>query len=260
MKNRVIAAMVATLAGSMGPTWASESSALEILTLYGEDYEQDVTFMEPALFGVRIGEAFYTVDATPGTNGMPGTVEVSAGEPERPTWYFTLDDHDVLHRLHKGEVNALTMMAKEFSSDITPMDIGVMEGFQPTEDFAGTVIPLSFHFWNRGAPEIINFANEETRLSHGANVGIFYYQPGFRSGWFNILPGQHVNEKEESQTNPFPSMMMMVEGSITALIGGKEMTFQQGEAMIIPAGVSHEFMNKGDKPATGFLLMFGDGA
>jgi mannose-6-phosphate isomerase-like protein (cupin superfamily) len=135
-----------------------------------------------------------------------------------------------------------------------------MEGFEPPEDFGEKLLPLIFHFWTKGNPEIVRTTPEATRFVHGTNLGVLYYQPGFRSAWFDIRPGEHVNEDPGSRSNPFPTMVIMVRGEATARIDGVDTPFREGEAMLIPAGVSHEFLNEGGKPAFGFLFMFGEGA
>ncbi|MEZ5892002.1 MAG: cupin domain-containing protein [Parvularculaceae bacterium] len=180
--------------------------------------------------------------------------------PKAPTFFFTVEDSAFLNRVYAGELNALTAMAKAFSSDAAPMDIDAMEGFQPADDFGDWVIPFTFHFWTRGNPETVAFGPEMTRVTHGANLGVFYYQPGLRSAWFDIRPGQHVNENENSRDNPFPSMVIMIRGEATAIIGGEISTLKEGTMMFIPAGVSHEFINEGTESAFGFLFMFGEGA
>jgi mannose-6-phosphate isomerase-like protein (cupin superfamily) len=235
-------------------------SDLDILKSYAANFERDPSLTEATTFGVEIGDKFYTVDATPAANTTPAQVSVKAGAPKTPTFYFKVESSDYLNKVYRGEVNALTSMAKAFSSDYAPMDIDAMEGFTPAEDFGATVVPFTFHFWTKGLPEIVPFAPEMTRETHGANAGVFYYQPGLRSAWFDIRPGQHVNEDEKSRDNPFPSMLILTRGEVTAIIGGVETTFREGSMMFIPAGVSHEFINNGDKPAFGFLFMFGDGA
>jgi len=185
---------------------------------------------------------------------------VKKGKPKFPVFYYTFEDGDALTKLNAGGFNALTLMGKAFSSDVTPMDIEFQDGFHPPENFVAQLLPLTFHFWTKGKPEFIEFGADNTRMVHGTNMGVLYYQPGFRSGWFNILPGQHVNEDENSRTNPFPSMFILISGEVTALIDGEELVFREGNAMLAPAGVSHQFINNGDDPAFGFLFMFGDGA
>lgn len=251
---------LAACACAHAETSASGATDLQILQVFANDYEKDVTFKEPVTFGVEVGGEFYTVDATPATEGASADVSVRAGAPEEPSFYYVVEDSAYLNKVARGDMNALTSMAKAFSSDYAPMDIQVQDGYQPDENFVAKVLPLTFHFWTKGNPELIPFGPNMTRKTHGSNTGVFYYQPGFRSGWFNILPGDHVNEDERSRDNPFPSMIILISGEVTGLIGGNEMTFKAGNAMLIPAGVSHEFINNTDEPAFGFLFMFGEGA
>lgn len=234
---------------------AAADPALSILNAYAADYAQDPTLKEPVSFGVRIGDDFYTVYVAP--NAPAGARK---GAPKSPTFYFKLDSEDYLKKLERGEFAALTLMGKAFESDYAPMDIEVMEGFEPPADFGEKLLPLIFHFWTKGNPEIVRTTPEATRFVHGTNLGVLYYQQGFRSAWFNIRQGEHVNEDPGSRANPFPTMVIMVRGEATARIDGVDTPFREGEAMLIPAGVSHEFLNEGDKPAFGFLFMFGEGA
>lgn len=253
-------AIVMTIQGSAGANdGATKQSDFEILKTYAADFARDPALREAVTFGVRSGDDFYTVDATPAAGNSKARVNVRKGEPSAPAFYYTFDE-GYLKKLHHGDLNILTGMAKAFSTDVTPMDIDVMEGYQPAADFGDTIIPFTFHFWTKGQPEIVPISADKTRFTHGANAGILYYQPGLRSGWFDIQPGHHVNEDEKSRTNPFPSMFIMIEGEVTALVGENRLTFKEGTMMFVPADVSHQFVNEGDKPAFGFLFMFGDGA
>lgn len=253
------AALVAT-AFSAGCATASAGSDLETLESYAADFINDPFLTAPVEFGVRVGDEMYAVSVAPAAEGADARSTVSVGAPSAPSFYYTVEDSAWLAKVESGEINALTSMAKAFQSDPAPMDIEVMDGFQPDENFGAWIVPFTFHFWTRGMPEIVRFGPEMTRETHGANAGVFYYQPGLRSAWFDIRPGQHVNADEASRTNPFPSMMILTEGSVTAIIGGVETTFEPNTMMFIPAGVSHEFINETDAPAFGFLFMFGEGA
>ena len=52
----------------------------------------------------------------------------------------------------------------------------------------------------------------------------------------------------------------MTKGRGTGRVGEKEFEMKAGEAVLIPAKVSHEFWNDNDAPMEFVLLMFGDGA
>jgi mannose-6-phosphate isomerase-like protein (cupin superfamily) len=211
-------------------------------------------------FGIQVDDAWWTVTTHVATSKAHGVADIYAGKPQAPTFYFTLDSA-TLQQLYDRQLNALTAMAKARASDETPMDIEIMDGFEPPEDFLATALSVAFHFWTRETPERIPFGGEYTRSVHGAQASVFYYQPGFRSAFFQVLPGQHANEDAADQVNPFPSLFVVIDGGTAmARIGGVEMQLRGREAIFIPAHVAHEFWNHGDIPAEGVLLMFGDGA
>ena len=234
------------------PASAQDERVGEILERYAADYLNDVTFTADQEFGVQVAGEMWTVSL----DHAHAAYEVRPGDPSAPTFYYTIDAFETLARVDRGEVNAYTNMAKAFSTDVTPMDVELMEG----ANFDPAILGHIFHFWTRGFPEVINWADQDLRHTHGGEAGIFYYQPGFRSGFGQILPGQHVNEDERSRTNPFPSLLIVHSGRMTARINGVDSVFEEGQAMLIPAGVSHEFLNPYDEPAGFFLFMFGEGA
>lgn len=250
----VIAALV--LAASLPAT--AEDTAGDILQRFVDDYGSDPMLVQTT-FGIDVAGDRYHVVATR-TEGGDAEVTLHEGFPESSIWYFTLEDRSVLDRLDQRTLNAGTAMAKAFSTDETPMDIAETEGFEPGEGFLNEILKVTFHFWNRGSPELIPFKEEATRFTHGTDVVIFYYQPGFRSGWFSIKPGHHVNADPASRTNPFPSLMVFTRGEGTAVIGDREVTVRGGEALFVPPGISHQFLNDNEQPLQGVLLMFGEGA
>jgi len=224
----------------------------DILDRFAADYLEDPTFDRDWTFGVLVeGEAWWTVSL----DHEAGTYSVTEGQPAEPTFYYT-SDRASLGKVDRGEMAALTGMAKAFSTDVTPMDIELMDG----AGFDPAILGLTFHFWTRGLPERTNYLTAETRFTHGTNAGIIYYQPGFRSGFFHIEPGHHVNEDPNSRTNPFPSLIVVTQGEARARIGGTDTTVAEGDVILIPAGVSHEFFNDTDEVAIGLLFMFGEGA
>jgi mannose-6-phosphate isomerase-like protein (cupin superfamily) len=223
-----------------------------ILERFAADYLDDPTFQRDWTFGIEVdGSEWWTVSL----DHAAGSYSVTEGQPEEPTFYYTTDRAS-LGKVDRGEMAALTGMAKAFSTDVTPMDIELMEG----APFDPAILGLTFHFWTRGLPERTNYLTAETRFTHGTNAGIIYYQPGFRSGFFHIEPGHHVNENPDSRTNPFPSLVVITQGEAIARIGGSDTTLSEGDVVLIPAGISHEFFNESDDVAIGLLFMFGEGA
>jgi mannose-6-phosphate isomerase-like protein (cupin superfamily) len=240
-----------------------ESSVVDILRTYVDDYARDPSAHGPITFGIRItgeggGEWRVTVHKKDPGDSM-ATALLDEGFPKEPTFFFRTDA-DTLRKIDSGRMNALTAMAAAFSTDETPLDIDMMPGFKPGKDFVSVAIPLTFHFWTRGFPERVPFGTGLTRETHGANAAIMYYQPGLRSAWVQIAHGQHANADPRSQTNPFSSMLIGLSGECKAKIDGKTSDMKAGEMMFIPANITHEFWNPHEKPFEAILLMFGEGA
>lgn len=239
---------------------AENANDLDIIQAYASDFEQDSFLQDAMTFGVKVEGNFYTIDIVPAIEGVPAKTTARAGAPESPTFFFEIDKRETLAKLHRGDVHALTLAGKATGADFAPLDISAMDGFEPPEWFSEKITRLLFHFWTRGTPEVVPFGRQDTRFVHGVHLGAFYYQPGFRSAWFDMRPGEHANEGEEDSSNPFPSMFIVVEGAVKAHVGDAEITLKAGEMAFVPAGEPHEFINESSKNAKGFLMMFGDGA
>lgn len=240
-------------------TAVAEGSVEKILERFAADYRHDPMLTADVTFGVEVDGEMWHVVARAATEAAEAKVDLGAGAPAEPTFYYSLD-RATLGKLDRGELNPGTAMVKAFSTDPSPMEVEEMEGFAQEEGFLETLLRTTFHFWVRGFPEVVPFGPEHTRFTHGADAVVLYYQPGFRSGWFRIEPGQHANEDPRSQTNPFPSLFVVTRGKGTARIGGEEIDLHEGQSLFIPPEVTHEFWNDGDEPWEGVLLMFGDGA
>jgi len=266
MKTRMLArlALLGALILSLAAIAAAEVPVESMLTDWVVDFRSDPVAATPVVFGVRVGDASspdwrVVVSGEQAEDGSWG-VELHSGFPDEPCAFF-ITDAATLARLHSGELASLTAMGKAWSTDFAPLDLDFTDGFAPTDEAVQHLIKLAFHFWTRGTPEIVHFGNlDSTRELHGANATLFYYQEGFRSGWFSIGKGQHVNAEEKSQTNPFPTLVIMTRGQVTAKIGGIERMLSEGETVYIGPGVTHEFWNDADQRGEGILVMFGEGA
>jgi mannose-6-phosphate isomerase-like protein (cupin superfamily) len=248
-----------------GSTQASdERDAGVILESYAADFRQDPAAAQPIIFGIRVtgdgGGEWHVVDTGKKREGSEETdVALRPGFPKEPCAFYTLD-LVTLRKIDQGTWNALTAMGRARANDPAPMDIGVTEGFSPDARFFETFVPLSFHFWTRGWPERVQYGSTTTRILHGANATMLYYQKGLRSAWFQIAKGQHANRDPKEQVTPFPTMVIGLRGRCEGKIGGKSITLDRQEMLFIPAGVSHEFWNPHDEPAEAVLIMFGEGA
>ncbi|MHC4993000.1 MAG: cupin domain-containing protein [Planctomycetota bacterium] len=227
------------------------------------DYRDDA-MARPLTFGVDVRDApqprWHVIVEDEGDKG--NSVTLHEGFPDTPIAYFETDV-ETLRRIHAGELASLTAMGKAFSTDFAPLDLETMEGFVPGPTTFPDLVAAAFHFWTRGFPERVKFGDlARTRRLHGGNGVLFYYQPGFRSGYFNIQPGDHVNADEASKTNPFPTLLIVTAGRTKARIGDVECELKAGETIFIGPGVVHEFWidEDADHHAEGVLVMFGEGA
>jgi hypothetical protein len=243
----------------------AQESVEDMLADFVADFRSDPFADNPITFGIRVKDAErpdWHVFAGGREDGeAEAIVELAEGLPPDPAPYY-VTDLATLTAIHAGELASLTAMGKAFSTDFAPLDIEIMDGFRSTLEFGNQLTRLNFHFWTRGLPELVRFGEgATTRELHGGNAILLYYQSGFRSGWFKIEAGQHVNESEAMQTNPFPSMIIGTKGGIHCRIGGKEMELTENVAIWIGPGVTHEFwVEEGEEPGEGILLMFGEGA
>jgi mannose-6-phosphate isomerase-like protein (cupin superfamily) len=243
-----LAAAVLTLTPNAA---SAQDDTADILDRFATDYLDDMTFSRDVSFGVEVDGDMWSVELVQGA----GTYSITHTTPAEPTFYYTVET-ETLGQIDRGEMTALTAMGKAFSTDVTPMDIEMMDG----ADFDPFILTFTFHFWTRGTPEIINFREVETRFIHGGNAALIYYQPGFRSGFGYLMPGQHANADPRSRTNPFPSLFIFTGGRATARLDGVDQEVGDGQILFIPAGMSHEFLNPYDEPAEFLLFMFGEGA
>jgi hypothetical protein len=268
IRCRVTARMaIAAALGLVGPAAHAQAAGPKpvqaILQSYVEDFRKDPAAERTRLtFGVRVrgeGGGDWHVVVEKKENGKETEVTLKRSLPETPGPYFTMDV-ETLQKLDRGEMSALTGLAQARSSDPTPVGLEFMPGYTPAPDFFATFVPLTFHFWTRGTPEIVAFGKQYSRVTHGANMVILYYQKGLRFAWGQVEKGQHVNKGERDQSNPFPSMFLAIRGRLLAKIGGKEIEMHAGQMLFVPPGVSHEFWNPYDEPCEVVLVMFGEGA
>jgi len=240
-----------------------ERTPEEILQSFAEDFGLDPFASEPITFGVRVrgegGGDWHIVVEGKAEDEKRAAVALNKGFPAQPIGYYNLDI-DTLRKIDRNELSVLTGMGKARSSDIAPVEFDVVEGFAPDPEYWERLAPFTFHFWTRGIPEIIKFDRTYSRVVHGGNVVLFYYERGLRTAWYQIEEGQHINKDPKDQTNPFPSMFIITRGKTQAKIGGVERTIKEGEMLFVPAGISHEFWNDNEEPCECIIIMFGKGA
>lgn len=167
-------------------------------------------------------------------------------------------DMQILRSLDRGELSAMTAMGRAHVSDRTPLDFTLPEGVAFSDVQA--LLPWIFHFWNREWPEVARFGEGTTRRVHGGASAILYYDTGLRTAFYQVEPGMHINEAEDQRTNPFPSLFVVIRGRFHGRFDGRDRPLREGEAVLVPAGMAHEFWAGENDYGEMIMIAFGEGA
>ena len=224
------------------------------------DYASDPNLTLPSTFGIRVDDETWTIVAVPATANSAPSVTVTKGAPEVPAFVYVTDGA-TFARIAAGDIHALTTMAQARASDPTPMTLDTVNGFEMDDAGRRAFLSVSFHFFTTGSPEVVPLGPPYALPVHGGEALPIYYADNLRTSWYGIAPGQHINADPRDQVNDFPSLFIVIEaGTSQARIGGKELSLYDNQAILVPAGMSHEFWNPGDERATFILIMFGENA
>lgn len=234
-------------------------SAQVILQRYAEAWRgrQELELQSTLVLGFWVrGEqgGEYTV----ALSDAPGAV-VQVGASPQYDIGFELDI-DFLRRLDRGEIGALTAMGQARSSDPISLNPKLGQQFSKRPDAPLLFRRLSFHFWNRGWPEIIPFGESAAREVHGGNAVVLVYDREFRSAWYQLKPGMHINADARDQTNNFPQLIIVTRGQFSARLDGRELTLSEGQTIFIPAGMKHEFWAEAGQYGELIWTAFGEAA
>lgn len=229
--------------------------AHEILESFAYAWRGDEEFLlnSDMTIGVWVDGTGYTIELT-----NDGASFVHA-EPSQFDWGFETD-LETLQRMDDGSLNALTAMGQARASDSIPLDIRLPDNFSDDDKVRSYYIPLTLHFWNREWPETVLFGDGLTRSVHGANTTVLVYDQGLRTAWYQLRPGMHINADQADQINDFDTAIVVTRGSFGGRVNGIERAFREGETVLIPAGVAHEFYADDSEYGEFVILMWGENA
>jgi mannose-6-phosphate isomerase-like protein (cupin superfamily) len=228
-----------------GALVAAVPAVEEMLQDFVDDYRQsDDLPAEPMTFGLEItgdsgGRWSVAIDSD-----AEDKVTLERGFPVTPTFY-AVTDTETLGKIYRGEMNALTAAGRARMTDKTPLDFGFMEGFVPDAETMNKLTNLGFHFFNRGKPEIVRFGESNSRLVHGGNSVIFYYQKGLRTAWYQVKKGMIINENLEDARNPFATLFIITKGAGKDRLGDDTVDLEEGMTILVPAEMIHQFWGRG---------------
>ena len=66
-----------------------------------------------------------------------------------------------------------------------------------------------------------------------------------------LRAGQSTGEKPEAHKDS-EQVLLLLDGALSAEIGGKRSQLKAGDVVVIPAGVKHRFTNRGGQPVVTF--------
>ena len=89
---------------------------------------------------------------------------------------------------------------------------------------------------------------------------MFVYDREFRSAWYQLKPGMHINADPRDQTNNFPQLVVVTRGRFSARLDGQELILTEGQAILIPLGMTHEFWADAGQYREIIFTPFGEGA
>ena len=268
-RSRVIASLLAIGLNAIWPvaqpsaqtvaTSSANDSARGILQRYADAWlgrkELELPRNVVLAFSVRGQQGGdYTIELSNDPGGA-----VRQGLPAQYDIRFDVDI-DFLRRLDRGEMSALTAMGQARSSDPIPLSPRLGPDFGKIPDAPLLFRRLCFHFWTRGWPEITRFNESAAREVHGGNAAVFVYDREFRSAWYQLKPGMHINADPKDQTNNFPQLVLVTKGAFSARLGGQEMVLSEGQAVLIPPGMTHEFWAEAGQYGEFVFTAFGEGA
>lgn len=230
-----------------------------ILSEFVEDFAHDA-FAAEVVFGFSVDdERWHMRVESDDADGFRSSLH--EGFPEEPILYWEMT-RATLDQIHSG-MNGETATARARAEDPYPLRTRATDDFPRyliNQDLQDFIERLRLHFWTTGQPEVFALGAEYARESHGANVVGLVYREGLRTMWYQIDPGQHVNEDPADQVNPSHSLMIVTQARATCRFDGEEQIIEAGNAYLIPGGMSHECWNDFDEPMAGILIMYGEGA
>jgi len=246
------------LAVLLGQTvFADEAGALSvsrILTELAEGYSEvpDETTTVVVQLEVLEPDETWHVSVLPG-----GKVKLQEGSHSSPAVTITMSK-TTLERIYEGDITAFTAAAKGSGADTSPLEL---EFHAPAEGFTdpkGVMLGFLQHFFAATRPERILLSEDHSRVVHGAHAVALYYGQGFRSAWYKVKQGQHLNEPGD--TNPFPQAFVIISGRGYAKIGGAEVEVGPGESYYIPPDSDHVLWPAPGESLELIWLAWGEGA
>jgi mannose-6-phosphate isomerase-like protein (cupin superfamily) len=248
-------AAVAVLVGSGGSGSVAPAPAVgEILGEFATTYRGVAPTGVEFVVGIDVsppGESWYVSVLA------EGGASLKRGVHDAPAMIITMSQ-ETLTDIHRGGMTAFTAAAKASGADAAPLEVEFKAPAEHLVDPKGILLGFVQRFFVRHRPERIPLGERYSRVVHGAHAIPLYYASGFRSAWYRINDGQHLNEPGD--TNPFPQAFVIVAGRGRVKIGGVEVDVCAGESYYIPPGSDHVLWPAPGDSLELIWLAWGEGA
>jgi mannose-6-phosphate isomerase-like protein (cupin superfamily) len=248
-------AVMVVVSGAVGEEGAGAAPTVremlrDFTTAYSEVAPTDVAFV----VGIDVsppGDSWYV--SVSGDSG----VDLNQGVADAPAMIVRMSQ-ETLEHIHRGRMTAFTAAAKGSGADTAPLEIEFGPPAEQLADPRGTLLGFIQHFFVRSRPERILLGDGYSRVVHGAHAIPLYYASGFRSAWYKIMDGQHLNEPGD--TNPYPQAFIIVSGQGRAKIGDAELDVRAGESYYVPPDSDHVLWPAPGQSLVVIWLAWGKGA
>jgi mannose-6-phosphate isomerase-like protein (cupin superfamily) len=253
-------AFALAIAGLLPPPAARAQETLraeaieEILTAFGEAYHAALPeSLELAVqFHFSEPDTAFHLDIEPGR-----AMTVRQGRHDAPAVSFALSG-STLARLHAGTLTAFTAAAKPSPNQPALMELTVHAAADALADPTNVILEFLQHYFTVERPERIRLERARSLLIHGVHAIPLYYGVGFRSAWYQVTPGQQLNEPGAGK--PFPQAYIIIGGHGRARIGAAETDVRAGESYYVPPGADHIFWPAEDTALEVIWIAWGPGA
>ncbi|MBO6526948.1 hypothetical protein [Erythrobacter sp.] len=246
----------ASAAAAQNVNPAEQVVTAEILKRFVDDYNSDPMAID-ATFGIEVGEHRWRVTSKMIDNERSTSLDEGFGAAEM--MYYTLDQ-ETLHLIDRKVWTGLTAMAAATSADETPLEVEFTSGYEQPADYEEIFRRLTFHFWNRGFPEITRYGPENSRIAHGAPATVLYYDKAFRSAVYHV-PAGLGKDQAPTLAAPFPRMIIVLSGAVEGEMGEHNFVAKPGEMFLTPPNIPVTFWNASKDETLSFVwIAWGEGA
>ncbi len=141
-------------------------------------------------------------------------------------------------RIFNGELNGMTAIGRASVHQSAPLDMWLENGMTLRKINWEKLYYTVTNFFNTHPHNKVLLGREHSRNVHGGNVVALYYSVGFRSAYYNMQPGETLNESGEK--DPFNQSFVIISGKGFAKIGNDTLTIAANEAYYIKPNIEHK--------------------